>query len=264
MAVDVNSVYQTVLTILNKEQRGYMTPFEFNKIATQVQREIFERYFEDLAQQARVTHTEIDYADRLAEIEKKIEYFRTSTLPTYNVSGDYFEIPINLYRLNEVTYRPSQTYTTWTPLTAAISYNNDYIEAQPVTRHEFNLLRRSTLAAPTKEYPVYLYEENKIKTTPQLATTLGETPIEISYLKKPEDPVWAYTVGTLGEFNYAPAGTSGTVIPSTGSVDFELDNSEYTELVVNILFYAGVVIRDPQIVQIASQKIQQEEVNEKS
>ena len=32
MAINVNTVYQTVLLILNKEQRGYMTPLEFNKI----------------------------------------------------------------------------------------------------------------------------------------------------------------------------------------------------------------------------------------
>ena len=31
MAINVNTVYQTVLLILNKEQRGYMTPLEFNK-----------------------------------------------------------------------------------------------------------------------------------------------------------------------------------------------------------------------------------------
>ena len=47
MAISVNTVYQTVLSILNKEQRGYLTPDEFNKIATQVQLEIFESYFED-------------------------------------------------------------------------------------------------------------------------------------------------------------------------------------------------------------------------
>ena len=31
MAINVNTVYTTVLTILNKEQRGYLTPDEFNK-----------------------------------------------------------------------------------------------------------------------------------------------------------------------------------------------------------------------------------------
>ena len=51
MAINVNQVYSTVLTILNKEQRGYITPDEFNKISTQSQLEIFEQYFEDLNQQ---------------------------------------------------------------------------------------------------------------------------------------------------------------------------------------------------------------------
>ena len=46
MAINVNTVYQTVLLILNKEQRGYMTPVEFNKIGGQVQLEIFEKYAE--------------------------------------------------------------------------------------------------------------------------------------------------------------------------------------------------------------------------
>ena len=44
MAIDVNEVYKTVLLIINKEQRGYITPDEFNKISTQVQLEIFEKF----------------------------------------------------------------------------------------------------------------------------------------------------------------------------------------------------------------------------
>ena len=48
MAISVDTVYKTVLLILNKEQRGYMTPDEFNKIGSQVQRELFEKCFEDL------------------------------------------------------------------------------------------------------------------------------------------------------------------------------------------------------------------------
>ena len=48
MAVNVDIVYKTVLSILNKEQRGYITPSEFNKVATQVQLEIFNEYFNEL------------------------------------------------------------------------------------------------------------------------------------------------------------------------------------------------------------------------
>ena len=71
MAINVNTVYQTVLLILNKEQRGYITPDEFNKTATQVQLDIFEQYFDDLNQQLRVPQADVDYSDRQMNIDEK-------------------------------------------------------------------------------------------------------------------------------------------------------------------------------------------------
>ena len=62
MAINVNEVYQTVLYILNKEQRGYVTPAEFNKLATQAQLDIFEKYFEDLNQALRMPENDSEYA----------------------------------------------------------------------------------------------------------------------------------------------------------------------------------------------------------
>ena len=49
----INEVYQTVLAIANKEQRGYITPQEFNLFADHAQMDIFEQYFYDLSQQKR-------------------------------------------------------------------------------------------------------------------------------------------------------------------------------------------------------------------
>ena len=250
--VKVNDVYQTVLTILNKEQRGYMTPFEFCKIAAQVQQEIFERYFDDLNQQARAFQTDVDYANRLFATEEKLEVFRTTSELLYN---NGFTVPNDLYKLGNVTFR---NYTNISP----ISFGDKYVEAEKVTRHEFNLLRNSSLTAATRQYPQYLYEGNKIKVLP--ASITADNSIIIDYIRKPSNPVWAYTVGSLGEYIFSEPGiVSPAPIPSSGSVNFELQESERTEIIINILFYAGVVIRDPQIVQVASQKIQQEEVNEK-
>ena len=76
MAINVNTVYQTVLLILNKEQRGYITPDEFNKTATQVQLQIFQKYFEDLNQTSRVPQNDMDYADRVLGIDERISLFR--------------------------------------------------------------------------------------------------------------------------------------------------------------------------------------------
>ena len=43
--VSIDNVYKTVLNILNKENRGYIVPREFNSLANQAQNEIFEGYF---------------------------------------------------------------------------------------------------------------------------------------------------------------------------------------------------------------------------
>ena len=48
MAVSVDTVYQKVLALANKEQRGYITPQEFNLLANQAQLLIFEQYFYDI------------------------------------------------------------------------------------------------------------------------------------------------------------------------------------------------------------------------
>ena len=88
MAINVNTVYQTVLLILNKEQRGYMTPVEFNKIGTQVQLEIFETYFESLNQQIRIPQTDTDYADRDYSLDEKISIFKRVGNTTY-VNGSF-------------------------------------------------------------------------------------------------------------------------------------------------------------------------------
>ena len=108
MAINVNEVYKTVLLILNKEQRGYITPDEFNKIGTQVQLEIFEKYFEDLNQQLRVRQDETEYADRVKNIDDKISIFKTQGNCTYDNTTDpanpFFALPSDLHRIGTVMY----------------------------------------------------------------------------------------------------------------------------------------------------------------
>lgn len=72
-------------------------------------------------------------------------------------------------------------------------------------------------------------------------------------MDKPVDSSWAYTV-VNGQALYN----------STTAVDFELHESEETELVLKVLALAGVSIEDPQLYQIASseegKKLQQEKI----
>jgi len=243
MAVSVNDVYRTVLLILNKEQRGYMTPEEFNKIGTQVQKEIFDKYFEDLNQVIRTPQTDMDYASRIANLDEKMQLFKRDANATFAVGPPAkFTLPSDVYFIGSVTYEED---------------NKLPIEMQKVNRFDFYNLRKSPLVTPTESFPIYLFENDQLQVYPESINTKAAAAtanVGLQYIKTPSDVVWGYTIGGLGQFIYA-AGTS---------VNFELHISEFTELVLSILMYAGIVIRDPQIVQAAAGQLQADRVNAKS
>ncbi len=405
MAINVNTVYTTVLSILNKEQRGYITPDEFNKLATQVQLEIFENYFEDYNQLLRIPQTDTEYVNRQRNYNTAISIFKqfgtTTSVPvglvrslsitnagsgysgatnrtttdvsagsgltvdietvvpgfsvitagqnytnginlatttggggtgltvninSVGVSGNITGITINqpgtgYANGNEVLtiVQAGQTGTQSTiklssPSIGAIqniSVNNggsgysvgDVIgvtgpgslatatvssintslyflppsnthrigtvifkdkEIQRVDRNELLYLNLSPITKPSKTFPIYTYEQSTIGTSgndtgqqhiyvyPESITTASD--VTVSYIRKPNNVVWGFTTGTLGQYIYN----------KPLSTQFELSNIEQTEVILRILAYAGVVIRDPQVVQIASQAIQAEETNSKS
>lgn len=401
MAINVNTVYTTVLSILNKEQRGYITPDEFNKLATQVQLDIFENYFEDLNQQLRVPQTESEYANRRKNIDDCISIFKTIgdttvvpigvvnslsltsggtgytaannvstsggtgtgltvdtniTNPTFTLSaagtgysaasnvgvtgGSGVGLTVNINSVNSSTgaivsisintpgtgylntevltvnagnvdgtitltsdsngvissvavnnggsaYSLNDTITVLTgnaDATATVSSINsqlyflppsdlhrigtviykDELELQRVERDEFLHINMSRLTKPTTDYPIYIYERATQGTSgnntgiphiyvyPTSITTASD--IKVSYIRKPANVIWGFTVGGLNQYLYS----------SSASTQFELHPSEQNEVIMRILAYAGVVIRDPQIVQAAAQAVQTEEINSKS
>jgi len=257
MAINVNTVYQTVLLILNKEQRGYITPTEFNNLGDQVQLEIFEKYFEDLNQQIRVPQTDTDYADRVKNLDEKIAIFKTfgdanyisQTVSATNTTLTYWTLPSLDNYGNQVTFYRLGT----------VLYNNE-VELQRLDRHEFYHVNKSLLTKPSKTFPVYLYEDNKLFIKPTTIATQGD--IQIDYIRKPVNPIWGFDVGSLGQYVYNSNIYNISTSPS-GSVNFELHMSEQTNLILQILKYAGVIIKDPQLVQDAAQQVAINEQNEK-
>ena len=229
MAINVNTVYKTVLLILNQQQRGYMTPDEFNKVATQVQLNIFEKYEDDLNQQYRLSQNDTEYANRVKNIEENLQFFQRTGATAY--AGPHFTLtPNDIYRLGTVFY-------------------NGIALTQYAQRNEITQLLLSPLTQPTTDFPIYLYENNLLYVYP---TTI-QTGITISYLKTPADVVWGYGIGTLGQFEYNQA----------ASTNFELNISEQSNVVMRVLAYAGVIVNDPTIIQVAQQEVLQEEQNSK-
>ena len=232
MAIYVDTVYKTVLLILNQQQRGYMTPDEFNKVATQVQLNIFEKYEDDLNQQYRLSQNDTEYANRVKNIEENLQFFqRTGATAGTN---PFTLTPTDVYRLGTVFYKGSEL-------------------TQYAQRNEVTQLLLSPLTQPTTTFPIYLYENNNLYVYPTSIVTA--TDITFSYLKTPADIVWDYTQGSLGQFVFNAGGNTQ---------NFELNVSEQTNVITRILAYAGVIINDPTIIQVAGAEIQAEDQNSKT
>ena len=103
MAVSVDTVYQTVLSTLNKEQRGYVTPQEFNLFAEQAQLDIFEQYFYDINQFGRLHGNNTEYSDMLNILEEKISIFEQFNQDVAMAAGGVGTLPAN-YRLGDLMF----------------------------------------------------------------------------------------------------------------------------------------------------------------
>ena len=230
--VNIDTVYQRILAIANKEQRGYITPLEFNLLANQAQMDVFEQYFYDKNQNERLPGNETDYSDVADILDEKISVFEKS-----GVVANGITLPIDLYRLGIIT----------TP---------EFYEAERVDRKDFFTIMASPLTRPTNNRPIYTRDESGVKvynSSGQILTNLSCT-----YVKQPSKVEWGYVVTTSGGST-----TNGKALynPST-STNFEHHRSDETELVLKILELAGIVINKPGLVQLAGQedlqKIQQE------
>ena len=225
--ISIFDVYSTVQTIINKENRGYLTKDEFNRLAAQAQLEIFEGYFADKNRaEAGLGENSDDYSDIARNVEEKITFF--DNVSTINSRGGVGTTSTNAY------VYPSDFYR------LGIATLNG-VQIDEVSHRDLTYINLSNLTAPTETQPVYTRHEGGIVVYPTSYTGA----INMVYVRKPADPDLRGTV------------VSSQFVPATDSVNFELHPSEQHELVVKILTYAGVVIRQPEITQVASQKEQQ-------
>ena len=100
--INIDTVYQKVLAIANKEQRGYITPQEFNLFADYAQKDIFEKYFYDISQFKRVPGNSSEYSDIINNLQEKISLFERFD-QLVNVIGDNGDVNLvndipDLYR----------------------------------------------------------------------------------------------------------------------------------------------------------------------
>ena len=91
----INSVRNTVLSVLNKNNYGYISPSDFNLYSQNAQVEIYEEYFSSYnkvinAENARMSG--VDYADMEQPIAEVLEYFLRTDYLT-KIAANKFSMP---------------------------------------------------------------------------------------------------------------------------------------------------------------------------
>jgi hypothetical protein len=218
--INVDRVYQRVLTLANKEQRGYVTPQEFNILANQAQMDIFEQYFYDLNQFRRTSGNDTVHSDMVDVLEEKIGVFETTQNLQINGGTGTLNTLNRFYRLS------------------AIRNGNTLYES--VSKKDLRLFQNSPIATPTLTRPVYTVDGLN-----SVIRLFGEQPDEVNvdYIQSPRLVNWTYVVvGDKALYNANAADAQ----------DFDLHPSDETELVMKILTLAAFPLKDPNLYQIAA------------
>ena len=178
--MNIDSIYKSVLSILNKEQRGYITPDEFNKIGKQMQLSLLDQSFTQYNKYTNMQNiggTNEGYADLPRGIQNKIDvFYKTSDISLTNGIGS---LPSDLYKLIN------------------LSISNQTIQLEEVNKDKVPYLLSSPLTRPSETFPIYYKRASDIIVEPALsdnAWTGGA--IKAEYIKVPTVPRWGYTVNT--------------------------------------------------------------------
>ena len=230
MAVNVDTIYQTVQALANKEQRGYLTPQEFNLFANQAQLDIFEHYFYDLNAVRAVRPEEHLVGDSVGMIMEKLR--NTNNVTVTNSAS------VNL----GVTLPPGRTGRIF------VTVSGIRKTLRLIEEDEIHNLRGSRWHKAAFDDAVYFEDGNK-----RIQVWSGEDPGQISsgvtcenVTGKPGLVYWGYTI----------VDEKALYNPSSSS-DFDLPSEEQPDLVIKILKLAGISIEDPQLAGMAAQEEQQ-------
>ena len=228
----INSVRNTVLAIVNKNNYGYISPGDFNLFAKQAQLDLFDEYFFNYNEQVNEENARLSgtgYANIKLGYEEVIDYFSVTEFLTQKTLGT------SVYYLPSTTTTGSDYYL----LNKVLCYSGGNLlgEAEKVTHSKITQLNSSLLTAPNTTFPAYTQAGDSITVFP--TTINAGSDVQAQYIRYPKDPKWTYVTLYNGE----------PLFDQTASdyQDFELPIDDTNDLVAKILQYAGISIREKDV-----------------
>lgn len=217
----INEVFQLVNYIANKENRGYIPPAKFNLCAKIAQLEFVSIRLGNLKQLSPNGSAPFGYkSNRRVDIDLRSFVYGPIQI-SINSNGN-FNYPYGFIWPDAV-------------------HKNDFTEIRDIDSDEYPRIKKSTFLAPSNDYPIVIYRAPYGFIDPH---TIGS--FQMSYVKYPADPFWAYT-----EVNGDP------VYNAAASTDFTVGQINFLEIVALILEKVGVSLDKSELLAYAQLKQQQ-------
>jgi hypothetical protein len=242
----VYRVYSALKGLVNKDQKGFVTPSIFNEFASVAQMNIYNRLFDEERNALRFRRAGLD-AGRDFSKDKQIKEDLAVFVKKANLtkSGATFVKPSDLGRI--VSMRTSSNFVLddYSGNQISILYNQDDIDR----------VLSSSLSRPTTDNPVALVSSD-IEVFP---TTVAS--ISLRYYKLPEglNPTTGAKSNSQPKFGYSSSVAGVELYSASSSVDFELPEHYFVDLVVEIAQLIGINLRDADVVNYASVEKAKEE-----
>ena len=227
--ISINNVRNVVMSLLEKNNKGYISPLAFDSFCQLAQLDIFEQSFYDLdywlnKENRRLTNSE--YANIPKNIREQIDVFATYTTDsnfTYDLSTNLWGYTGNdLYRNMGISL---------------VNPQDKKVDVEPITKSEANLISNSNINSPDLMFPVFATIGDKYKVFPTVPSGYS---LEMFYIRTPKAPKWTYT------------NVKGNPVYNGSASDLqniELNPMFYSKFVVRVLSYCGLSLREEQVMQ---------------
>ena len=217
--ISIQSVYESVKDLANKDQKGFVTPEIFNSFAKIAQLNIYYEMFGDLPEGNKARRMNVDPSRNLSIVNRS--------------KGDLSTF-IERVRLDNPTQKPNDFHSVISVVDMTSSLNTS--EATPChllyDEDKIQHILNSNISAPSTDFPVAL-----ISSDIEVFPTDTVRKIQLSYYRSPLTP--SYQV-------FLQAGGIEVFNPSA-SQDFELPYHYEQDLVYEIAKMIGLNIRDQQV-----------------
>ncbi len=254
--VSVIQVYNALKDLMNKEQKGFITPAVFNSFAPLAQINIYNEIFSELITSKRLSRQNFDPGGNVSQRKQKLEdlsfFVRRETISvgsafdadeTISISGlspDSFQKPDDLSKIISISAVAT------TDENVLIDINPCEIVYNPA---DLDNLLVSNLSSPTNMFPVAFVSNTTIELFPEDAS--GD--IEITYYAKPTSFNADGGIES-GQPNIDVLLVGGTELPGPSSRNFMLPAHYLNEVVVEMAKLVGVRLRDPNVTVFATRE----------